>query len=280
MSLPRMSLHIGDYKRDTGHLRAAEHGAYILLIMHYWSTGGLPLDDRGLSAIACMTDREWKAARPTLAAFFGPEWKHKRIEVELKTAAEKYERNVSNGKKGGRPKKEPNPKPRANPEVISGLTQNEPDGKATLTNKEKKEEIDIARAKTPMIRPEAHSLSDDCYRALGIEIGAIPPEWCALAYQIEMMLSRGYDPPNILGVADRLGRHRPLKPMNYFVKCVESSQQNQIKPAGAPNAKSGNVVQAADRLLAKLAYFDEPAPESARVCSGEGQNPIRAISQR
>jgi hypothetical protein len=29
---PKMPIHIGDYKRDTGHLRAAGHGAYLLLL--------------------------------------------------------------------------------------------------------------------------------------------------------------------------------------------------------------------------------------------------------
>jgi hypothetical protein len=65
VNLPRMSLHIGDYLKDTRHLRALEHGAYFLLIMHYWTKGGLPDDDRQLSAIACMSDKEWKKARPS-----------------------------------------------------------------------------------------------------------------------------------------------------------------------------------------------------------------------
>lgn len=89
MSLPRMSLHIGDYKKDTGHLGAAEHGAYLLLTMHYWATGGLPNDDVQLARIACMGDKAWKAARPTIAAFFKPSWKHKRIEEELAAARER-----------------------------------------------------------------------------------------------------------------------------------------------------------------------------------------------
>jgi uncharacterized protein YdaU (DUF1376 family) len=101
MSLPRMSWHIGDYKKDTGHLRAAEHGAYFLLIMHYWATGGLPTDDRQLATIACMTDKEWNGARQTLAAFFQPNWKHKRVEEEISDANEKYKKRSAAGYAGG-----------------------------------------------------------------------------------------------------------------------------------------------------------------------------------
>lgn len=104
MSLPRMSWHIGDYKKDTGHLRAAGHGGYFLLIMHYWATGGLPNDDQQLAAIACMTDKEWKHWKPVLGALFQDGWKHKRIEAELQEAQEKYERRSGAGKKGGKAK--------------------------------------------------------------------------------------------------------------------------------------------------------------------------------
>lgn len=102
MSLPRMSWHIGDYKKDTGHLRAAQHGAYFLLCMHYWATGGLPDDDKQLATIACMTDREWKAARPVIEPLFKGEgkWKHKRVEEELADAQEKYEKLSKAGRDG------------------------------------------------------------------------------------------------------------------------------------------------------------------------------------
>jgi len=81
-----MPLYIADYRADTAHLGASEHGAYLLLIMHYWQTGGLPDDDRQLARIACMTPPEWKRARPVVSAFFADGWKHKRIDTELSHA--------------------------------------------------------------------------------------------------------------------------------------------------------------------------------------------------
>lgn len=105
MSLPRMSWHIGDYKKDTGHLRAAGHGAYFLLSMHYWATGGLPNDDEQLATIACMTRREWSKHKPIIKPLFkAGEWKHKRIDEELTTAQAKYEKRAAAGKQGGNAK--------------------------------------------------------------------------------------------------------------------------------------------------------------------------------
>jgi uncharacterized protein YdaU (DUF1376 family) len=85
---PWMPLHIGDYRKDTAHLGASEHGAYLLLIMHYWQTGALPDDDRQLARIACMSEREWRKARPLVQGFFHDGWKHKRIDKELAHAAD------------------------------------------------------------------------------------------------------------------------------------------------------------------------------------------------
>lgn len=83
MSIPYMPFYVGDYLADTGHLRAAEHGAYLLLILHYWSTGGIPFeDDAALARIARMTGHQWHHARPIVMGFF-PDGKHRRIDRDL-----------------------------------------------------------------------------------------------------------------------------------------------------------------------------------------------------
>jgi hypothetical protein len=51
-----------------------------------------------------MTEKDWRGSRPTLAAFFEPGWRHKRVDDELADAQAKYERLSAAGKKGGRPK--------------------------------------------------------------------------------------------------------------------------------------------------------------------------------
>lgn len=93
-----MPLHITDYLADTGHLNAAEHGAYLMLIMHYWQNGSLPADERLLARLARMSKAEWEESRDVLAMLFGPNWTHKRIDAELSKADEIIEkrRNAAN----------------------------------------------------------------------------------------------------------------------------------------------------------------------------------------
>lgn len=86
MSRAWMPLYVADYLADTGHLSAAEHGAYLLLIMHYWQNGGLPNEDRRLARICRMSPEEWADARETLFDMFDDGWKHARIEEELQAA--------------------------------------------------------------------------------------------------------------------------------------------------------------------------------------------------
>jgi uncharacterized protein YdaU (DUF1376 family) len=98
---PWMPLHVGDYLGDTGHLRAIHHGAYLLLIMHYWRTGGLPDDDEQLQAIARVDDKEWPAVKRKLVPFFRDGWHHKRIDEEIAKQEIISTKRAIAGQKGG-----------------------------------------------------------------------------------------------------------------------------------------------------------------------------------
>lgn len=95
-----MPLHIDTYLADTGYLTAAEHGAYMLLIMTYWRDGGLPDDERMIARIARMSKDEWAESRDVLASFFKDGWRHSRIDEELAKADEIIEkrRNAALGR--------------------------------------------------------------------------------------------------------------------------------------------------------------------------------------
>lgn len=98
-----MPLYIGDYLADTMHLNGAEHGAYLLLIMHYWRNGPLPDDNKALAAIARTDRREWAQMEATIRSFFRVEDSrlyHKRIDRELQRIAEVVSAKARAGKKG------------------------------------------------------------------------------------------------------------------------------------------------------------------------------------
>ncbi|HEY6256977.1 MAG TPA: DUF1376 domain-containing protein [Xanthobacteraceae bacterium] len=78
-----MPLYVGDYLRDTRDLNTLQHGAYLLLIMHYWQHDALPTDDARLAAIAGLSIAQWRRIREPVQAKFADGWKHKRIEAEL-----------------------------------------------------------------------------------------------------------------------------------------------------------------------------------------------------
>jgi uncharacterized protein YdaU (DUF1376 family) len=101
MNRPWMPLYVGDYLGDTGHLTTMQHGAYLLLMMHYWRKGELPDDDRQLSKIAKLPLRTWCEYRATLQDFFYDGWKHKRIDAELEKMMRVSAKRAIAGQKGG-----------------------------------------------------------------------------------------------------------------------------------------------------------------------------------
>lgn len=98
-----MPLVIEKYLGDTAHLTTMQHGAYLLLLMHYWRRGAaLPDDDARLAATAKLSLAEWKKNRAVLAEFFtidGGVWKQKRAEMELERARRKSEAAAESARK-------------------------------------------------------------------------------------------------------------------------------------------------------------------------------------
>lgn len=120
-----------DYGKKTARLTLAEHGAYTLLLDELYSTeAGLPDDfDELYRVCRAMTKPEQVAVRKVAELFFvvgADGLRHnRRATAELIEAAPALEAARLNGKKGGRPKKEPTGLLVGNPEG----TQKEPNSK-------------------------------------------------------------------------------------------------------------------------------------------------------
>lgn len=96
-----MPLYVAEYLADTGHLTTAQHGAYLLLLMHYWRKRSLPDDDKQLAAITKLPLRLWLDSKETLQAFFMDGWRHRRVEEELQRRANINQKRAIAGAVGG-----------------------------------------------------------------------------------------------------------------------------------------------------------------------------------
>ncbi len=69
---PALPLFTDAYLADTRHLTAAQHGAYLLLLMMAWRSAdcALPNNDKILARYASMTDKEWLASKEIILAFW------------------------------------------------------------------------------------------------------------------------------------------------------------------------------------------------------------------
>lgn len=111
-----VKLYIGDYQRDTGHLSIAEHGAYLLMLQHFYATEK-PLPTG--KALHRLLRAESKAEREAIDSVTQQFWTeedgqlvNRRALVEIRKADHQRTVNREVGKRGGRP-------PRTDPETDS-----------------------------------------------------------------------------------------------------------------------------------------------------------------
>lgn len=90
-----MPLYVGDYLKDTTDLSHAEHGAYLLTMLAYWSAGE-SLPDRRFRSI-CGKEFERVSEFYSLE---GGRWHHKRIDEELAAARERMTITVQRSRLG------------------------------------------------------------------------------------------------------------------------------------------------------------------------------------
>ncbi|MDI3563539.1 DUF1376 domain-containing protein [Bradyrhizobium sp. Arg816] len=238
MNPPKMPIHIGDYKRDTGHLRAAEHGAYLLLLFHHWSTGSLPDDDRQLSAIACMTPAEWKKAKPIISKFFGEGWRHGRVEKDLASAVESYEKRAKAGEKGGKAK--------ATAKQSSSIATAQLEQPLTFNQGKKDSEANASDA----------GASDDPRKRLFNEgltklakLTGKGPDACR-SFVGKCLSAAGDSAIVVLGLIEDAERNQVVDPAAW----IAARLKPQEKTYGAGKIQSGNgsLIAAIDRQLASL----------------------------
>jgi uncharacterized protein YdaU (DUF1376 family) len=316
MSRPWMPLYVADYLSDTQHLTAAEHGAYLLLIMQYWIKGSLPDNDVRLARMVRMSEAEWTETRPTIEAFFQPGWRHKRIDEERAEA----ERLTTAGRRAGKAsadRRKPTndlatERPTERQRFGNGTANDLATESQPLQSPSQEDRIGEARASPPTSFTDgSKALANSFWKALGFDDKLqIPPEFSGVDWRAIEWEKAGWTADLIDAEARKLARDSPLKPLNYFEKVFATSFAKRQAPLpiveirdaekltvtherpngnatiwqrngnGNPNGTAtGNVVQAADRLVEKIKSFDAGPDQADDVRSGTGEAAARLLSQ-
>lgn len=242
-----MPIYWSDYLADTSHLGAMEHGAYLLLIAHYWQAGKpLPDDDVQLSRIARVSRRQWKTLKPLLAAFFeirDGTWQHGRVERELQLARERYERRAAAGQKGGRTRKPGASDAAALPEQCdsnASAMRKQPQPQRTYSSSEQ-------HPSPPSARPNGGSPDVALGNRLLEIVGIDPARWTGTFGPVQVWLNAGYDPETIIvpTIRDVMRRQRTSKgegwrpnSLQFFHRAVEEAASRPApKPAETPKSR-------------------------------------------
>ena len=285
MARPWMPLWVADYLRDTRGLCAAEHGAYLLLIMEYWTVGGLPTDDDRLARIASMSLQEWKKAKPVVKGFFDENWKHGRIESELAKAEAVSGANSSRAKLAASKrwaKDKPNECSENAPSIRQALHEAKPENAKSLSKSVVGGGETRARAKS-LISEEAFDVAGEVLEAMGLH--REDPKSIGAPMTVQAWLSGGWPRDVIVigvkvAMANRNGE--PPGTLKYFEKAIARTHAENSRPlpvatiqqqenfSVAAKPKSA-IIQAADDLCRKIASFDGPHRGHDELRGGEGQ---------
>lgn len=234
-----MPLYIADYLADTQDLDAERHGAYLLLLMAAWMRGGrLPNDDRKLSTIARCSAAQWKRVKPDVLPFFevrGEEVVQPRLLAEYEHAVKVNDAQRENGKKGGRPKKNP--------------TQQKPTGFDSLNPKHNPQETPPP---PPSFTNDSSSTlgdyerADDDGRALPLDVQAwqaikqfagYGPTQCHSASdpRLAAAVDAGVTVAEFAAVALEAAKHTPPKPFGWVIATAAGRHRDANNP-GANHA--------------------------------------------
>jgi uncharacterized protein YdaU (DUF1376 family) len=195
-------LYIGDYMRDTGTLSVAEHGAYLLMLMHHYATEKPLPTGRELHRLLRAETKADREAIDSVASKFwyaGADGQlfNKRADAELIRAEHQREVNRTVGKLGGRPKRtvtesvserNPNYNPNQTPDTINSPTESKarkraPECPANVSAQVWADWLALrAKKRAPVTSTVIASAIGEAGRA-GMTLEAFLTVWCARGSQ-------------------------------------------------------------------------------------------------
>lgn len=241
MKRPWMPLYVADYLANTGHLTTTEHGAYLLLIMHYWTNNGLPSDEQSIARITRLNPRQWDKSRDVLRSFFGNNWRHKRIDIEIRQAIEISKRRSASAQ-----------------QMHSKRRANAPDLQTHSHSPSHIQKEDSGSTLSP-------DFTDSWLKAIGGERD--DPTLSGVSYWLEGLVARGVSKQMILSVsAGVMSVKKTIPHRTYFEKAIlRSFEESKLPPLtqtnGYKNGKPKSPIMAAlDKHIAAAAERSRHEP--------------------
>jgi uncharacterized protein YdaU (DUF1376 family) len=282
-----MPIYIGDYLADTGHLTTTQHGAYLLLLMHYWRKRELPADDKQLAAIAKLPLRIWLDSKETIQAFFHDGWKHARVEEELQRRAVVSNKRAEAGAKGGaKARKDDETEGNNCSDFASDLLKQN----ASMTQSQSP--IAVADDARPRPNP-SFDLAERLLVIAGHDTKFWPPGWCGAPNRVATWLAQGWKPEIIVAaVTAAAARKRgpPANSVQFFENAIAEEHARQAAPLPQVEIREAQtrtvtshgkpksaVIQAIDDLNQRIADFDDRGG-SDQLRGPEGEASPRLLS--
>lgn len=266
-----MPLYIADYLADTAHLDAAQSGAYLHLIMHYWQKGSLPADDEALRRIAKMTSAEWRRSKEIISQFFCSGWRHKRIDDELAKAAK-----ISNKRKAAAEQMHANKSANAHANAEQMHTQPQPPSHAQKIGGGGEPPADEAFS-------VASSLAAICGFPTPLDW---PPGWCGAPNWVSKCLAEGWKPEVMRAETEatvKRKRDGPIEHYSYLEKPLARAHARHLAPLPKVETSKQETVYARsgkNGLASHLERLGQIADdlEGHESISEGGKAPLRLLS--
>lgn len=246
-----MPLYWGDYLKKTARFTLAHHGAYLLLLGEYWTTGtAIPADPDEQALIVRIPTKEWLKLRPKIAEKFDERdgrWHHERVEKELAIARKRQAAKAKAGAEGAAKRWQKDSTAMAQPSVCQ--SQND------------------APSPSPSPSPVGEKSSDDDL-AKPVRAARISEFWKPNEKDFAYATAKGLDASTIANIAEQFRNHWLAKPKNNTSKNWSLNWrtwvQNHInyngtgpwprtggsKP-GQHGSRAGSVVDVVTRLKAR-----------------------------
>lgn len=260
-----MPLYWGDYLRDTMHLRTEGHGAYLLLISHYWTTGGpLPDDDDHLSAVTKLEANRWQTLKQTLAKFFTVTdglWRHGRIDAELERAVSISDARRKAGKNGGKASARTRAKVSTQANTEATPQANTEANTEATTEASEQQNATPSQPQSPIEKKEPPNGGSKENRGT-----RLPDNWAPSATLRQWCVDEGYSDADVQAELDKFRDYWPAQPGAKGRKADwDATFRNWMRNSGRSKREGGGQLA--------LAASSDDSPEERLAA----ENRVRAI---